>query len=128
MKVVDASAMIEVLSRTTKAAAIEALLDDDDIFAPDLMIAEVVHHFRHLVLGKHVDDRVATAAIAAFVAADIKFVPVWPVSARVWELRSHVSAYDACYVAIAEDLRCPLITTDRKLARAHGLHITVITP
>lgn len=31
---------------------------------------------------------------------------------RVWELRHHLSAHDAAYVALAEGLRCRLVTRD----------------
>jgi predicted nucleic acid-binding protein len=39
---------------------------------------------------------------------------------RVWELRSNITAYDAAYVAIAEQNRCPLVTTDLELVGATG--------
>jgi predicted nucleic acid-binding protein len=35
-------------------------------------------------------------------------------------LRDVVTAYDAMYVALAEGLDAPLVTRDRKLARAKG--------
>jgi predicted nucleic acid-binding protein len=37
---------------------------------------------------------------------------------RIWELRDNISAYDAVYVALAEYLRAPLLTRDRRLANA----------
>lgn len=39
---------------------------------------------------------------------------------RVWDLRKNLSAYDAIYVALAEVLDAPLITTDSRLARSPG--------
>ncbi len=45
---------------------------------------------------------------------------VTPLITRVWELRDSLTAYDAAYVALAEALQSPLITTDCGLARAHG--------
>jgi predicted nucleic acid-binding protein len=46
-------------------------------------------------------------------------------SSRVWELRANVTAYDAAYLALAEALRAPLLTTDARFARAPGHHATV---
>jgi len=39
---------------------------------------------------------------------------------RVWELRKNLTAYDAVYVALAEVLDAPLITTDARLASSPG--------
>ena len=41
----------------------------------------------------------------------------WP---RAWELRTNLSAYDALYVALAEQLDAPLLSADARLARAPG--------
>lgn len=42
------------------------------------------------------------------------------VADRTWELRDNVSAYDGCYVALAELLAADLATLDRRLSRAPG--------
>lgn len=39
---------------------------------------------------------------------------------RTWELRARVTACDAAYLALAEALAAPLLTLDRRLARAGG--------
>lgn len=44
---------------------------------------------------------------------------------RVLELRSNFSAYDACYVALAEALDAELLTADEPLARAVERHTTI---
>jgi predicted nucleic acid-binding protein len=44
---------------------------------------------------------------------------------RVIELRSNFSAYDACYVALAERLGAELLTADRSLALAVQTHTSV---
>jgi predicted nucleic acid-binding protein len=44
---------------------------------------------------------------------------------RAWELRLNLSAYDALYVALAEQLQVPLLTADARLARAPGLRCCV---
>ncbi len=46
--------------------------------------------------------------------------PHAPLVKRIWELRENLTAYDAAYVALAEALDAPLITTDERLARTPG--------
>jgi predicted nucleic acid-binding protein len=45
---------------------------------------------------------------------------------RMLDLRSNFSAYDACYVALAELLGADLLTADVRLARAVRAHTTVV--
>jgi predicted nucleic acid-binding protein len=54
-------------------------------------------------------------------------VPHRALLSRVWELRENVSAYDACYVALAEGLSVPLLTLDARLARSSGHDAEIIT-
>jgi predicted nucleic acid-binding protein len=44
---------------------------------------------------------------------------------RAYELRHNVGAYDAMYVALAEILQCPLITTDVRLSKAAGVRCEI---
>jgi len=46
---------------------------------------------------------------------------------RIWRLRQNLSAYDAAYVALSEELKAPLITRDRRLAATlgHGAAVKV---
>ena len=37
---------------------------------------------------------------------------------RIWQLRQNLSAHDAAYVALAEDLEAPLITRGQRIAAA----------
>ena len=46
-------------------------------------------------------------------------------AARIWELRENLTAYDAGYVALAEVLDAPLLTTDLRLAQVPGVRAAV---
>jgi predicted nucleic acid-binding protein len=46
----------------------------------------------------------------------------------VWELRENITAYDAWYVALAEELRATVATLDTRLARAPGPRCRFETP
>ncbi|MEK9602010.1 MAG: type II toxin-antitoxin system VapC family toxin, partial [Pontimonas sp.] len=55
-------------------------------------------------------------------------VPFSVFSPLTWALRHEVSLYDAAYVALAMALGVPLVTTDRKLARASTRYCQVVIP
>lgn len=44
---------------------------------------------------------------------------------RIWSLRDNLTAYDAAYVALAEALDAPLVTSDARLARTPGIRAAV---
>ena len=44
---------------------------------------------------------------------------------RIWELRHNLTPFDAGYVALAEMLDCPLVTSDGRMARTPGLRCDV---
>ncbi len=50
----------------------------------------------------------------------VELFPYSSCASRVWELRSTVTAYDACYVALAEILGADVATLDVRLSRASG--------
>jgi len=46
----------------------------------------------------------------------------------MFQLRHNLTAYDAAYVALAEALGLPLVTTDVRLARSMGHAAEILTP
>ncbi|MFP5220376.1 MAG: type II toxin-antitoxin system VapC family toxin [Actinomycetes bacterium] len=66
----------------------------------------------------------------ALAATDLADLPLErarhaPLPARCWELRQHLTPYDAAYVALAEALDVELLTVDARLAAAPGLRCAV---
>ena len=45
-------------------------------------------------------------------------IDILPLAHRIWELRDKLTAYDAAYLAVGEELGCALLTSDARLARA----------
>ncbi len=84
------------------------------------MPAEAANILRRAVLSGQISADSAALAHADLLALRIRLFPYSPFAARVWELRGNLMAYDAWYVAVAEELGAKLATLDARLARAHG--------
>lgn len=67
------------------------------------------------------------AAIAAFTELTINRHEAAPLLPRMWTFRHNMSAYDSSYVALAEALNAPLVTTDMRLARSAERYCDVLT-
>jgi predicted nucleic acid-binding protein len=122
MLVIDASVLVDAL---LVAGPARARLASDNLQAPELIDAELLSVLRRLVLADKLQEAHALQALAAANQLGLRRHPsrsLWP---RAWELRSNLSAYDALYVALAEQLDAPLLTADARLARAPGLRCAV---
>ena len=75
---------------------------------------------RHAATGRITVNQASTA-LDDLLALPLQAYPTASLLRRAWELRDSVSAYDACYVSLAEALGCVLITADARLARAPNL-------
>lgn len=127
MIVVDASALVEVLRRTSKAEAIGARLyrTDESLHAPHLVDVEVTHVLRRFVMHGDLDAARGRVALADLADMPIRRYPHSWLTPTAWRLRANVSAYDAMYVALADALVAPLLTCDRRLAAAAGSFVEI---
>jgi predicted nucleic acid-binding protein len=126
--VLDASAIVELLLRSTAGEQVAHELRDPDnvVHLPHLAAVEVMQTLRRLNrLGVLSSERAgqAVADLADLAGIRHDHEPLLP---RIWELRENLTAYDAAYVALAEALDAPLLTFDLKIASAPA-HQAVIT-
>jgi predicted nucleic acid-binding protein len=125
--VVDASAVIELLTRSDRGLRVEAriLRASETLHAPALIDLEVAQVLRRYVASGQVPEHWAGMALEIVAGLPMTRYLHDPLIRRVWELKDNVTAYDAAYVALAEALRAPLVTCDARLAKASGIHATV---
>lgn len=122
MMVVDASVLANALAdhATDGDTARRELRAAGEITAPDLVDVETVSVLRKRWLGRTLSEERLATAVTHLQRLTFERVPTRRLIGRAVELRANVSAYDACYVALAESLGCELLTADRKLATATG--------
>lgn len=123
--VIDASVVVEFLIDLGLAPIASRLFaglvdpeSDLELWAPDLLYPETASAIRKLVLRRRLPAKAGGQAIARAMRLPIRGVATALLLPEVWRLRGALTAYDACYVALARRLRCPLVTADHRLARA----------
>ena len=126
--VVDASLLVAwLLNDDPTGAWATRLLSDDDLAAPQLVLAETANVIRKSAAVSAIGEDGARAAHRDLVDLPIELFDYRPFAERIWELRSNVATYDAWYVAVAEALDAPLGTLDTRLVNAPGPRCRMVT-
>jgi predicted nucleic acid-binding protein len=122
MMVLDASAVIELLLNSRAGQRVAARISDNHpLHVPHLIDLEVTQVLRReCALGRLSLER-AEAGLEVFQNLAMRRHSHQPLLGRIWQLRNNLTAYDACYVALAESLGALLLTTDSALASAPHL-------
>ena len=123
MIVIDASVVIEVLLQTNEGVAIgeKLLIRGASLHAPHLIDVEVAQVLRRYVLRGELYPERARQALDVLAEFPVTRYAHEPLLGRMWALRDNLTAYDAAYVALAEGLRAPFVTRDRRLSAVPGL-------
>ncbi|MFD7577843.1 type II toxin-antitoxin system VapC family toxin [Kitasatospora sp. NPDC059817] len=120
MIVIDCSALVLVLTahgpdgelvRGRVAAA-------GDVYAPTLLDYEIQSALLGMQRGGKLTEREVERAVAAYRMLPIAKRETLAFWDRVKKLHANLSAYDAQYVALAEALGVPLITSDARIMRS----------
>lgn len=122
MIVVDASAALSALLNEGPA---RRALAADQIHVPHLADSEIASGLRRRVAAGQLSSDAAWSALDAWRHLGVTRYPVFAIFDRIWQLRDNLSAYDASYVALAEQLNCALLTADGRLGRAPGIRCAV---
>ncbi|KJK54966.1 type II toxin-antitoxin system VapC family toxin [Saccharothrix sp. ST-888] len=120
MIVIDCSALVLVLTahgsdgelvRSRVAAA-------GDVYAPTLLDYEIQSALLGMQRGGKLTEREVERAVLAYRMLPIDKRETLPFWDRVKQLHANLSAYDSQYVALAEALGVPLITSDARIKRS----------
>ena len=128
MIVLDSSAAADLLLRSRPQAAwVEAQLDaaNWDLHAPYVLDIEVARTIRRFVLGGALTTERGAVTLELLAGLSLTRYPHVPLFARAWELRHVADVADACFVALAQLLGVPVVTTDERLARTPGLQVEI---
>ena len=127
MIVIDASAVANALTDDGPVGQIcrAELARDVHWAAPEHLIVETFSAIRGRYLGAKISEYRCLDALDTLGSATIELLSTTVLLPRMWELRANVSGYDAAYVAAAESLDCPLVTSDARLARVSGIRCAI---
>ena len=132
--VVDASALVAAVVHLgadgtwSETAIAEAARTTRALVGPQMLLAEAMGVLRRLERTRRIESSEANLARLDLLTLEIELFPFAPLADRVWDLRRKLGIYDGWNVALANSLDCPLLTLDRRLARAAASACQVITP
>lgn len=122
--VVDASVVVEFLAPGEAGDAADRFIgglgwpEPLALVAPDLLFLEAASAIERLARHRQLSPRGADRAVARLSQLPIGCVSSAALLEEAWRLRKNASISDASYLALARGLEVPLVTADRRLARA----------
>jgi predicted nucleic acid-binding protein len=126
MLVLDSSAFVDVELGRAEPELVDAMQRSGHWVVPEHFRVEAFSAIRGAWLGGKLTDTAFERATHRLQVLDLDVWPTAPLIPRVRELAANATAYDAAYLALAEELSCPLVTADEKFARVPGIRCRVL--
>ena len=124
--VTDASVVVDLLGRFAAEPIETALFGGaTQLVATELLDIEVLHTLRKLETTEAIPTSRRARVLNDFRALPIRRFRHAALWQDIWSLRRNLTAYDACYVALARQLEATLVTRDQRIAQAPGVEINV---
>jgi predicted nucleic acid-binding protein len=124
--VADASVLADYIRGRRLPAAHRSLVEGPDVIhVPEVCDLEVVSTLRRLIRSGPVALADAAESLGDYLSLQLVRHTHLPLLPRTLSLYANFTAYDAVYVALAEELDAPLLTLDAGLARAVEEHTAV---
>ena len=121
--IVDASTVMKLFVEEPQSAEAFALFDqtnagDIQLYAPDLLYIECANVFWKYTTRFGYRDEDAKRSLQLLASLPVKWVSVYELFGKAYSLaiEKNITAYDACYLLLARELDCSLVTADRQLA------------
>lgn len=126
--VLDASAVVDAALGWSPAMWVLEAIADEELVAPGHQLAEVVSALSRLQRAGYLGPDEQRAAVAEAVSLEQEVKPATEAHLlRALALSDRIRVLDGLYVVLAEELRCPLLTTDLRLA-ASGAPCALLAP
>jgi predicted nucleic acid-binding protein len=119
--VVDCSVIAGFIFRESLMTQARDKMNGRDLKGPYLLSVEIAS----VALKKHKQGfaEMASVGMEVFLSLSVELSPVKPAQVLALAIRYGLSAYDAAYLWLAAELKCPLATFDEKLGRAAQTHL-----
>jgi predicted nucleic acid-binding protein len=122
--IADASALVDYVLGIGRSDSFAAIIrnSDTDLHVPALCDIEFASGLRSALKRRLLSEDEAVVLLADYLDLPLTRHGHQTLLLRTLELRENLTAYDATYVGLAEQLNGALLTADESLARAARAH------